>query len=83
MADDGKLYASLTPNMVRLVTLCSLLTCKFNQIEMYKDKVLAHCDYLLPNQTECEFLTGVTIANEQDAFRFESLNYVCLLLTHL
>jgi len=53
MGDSGKLYPSIPMEMV----------------EMYKQEVLCHANFLLPNQTECEFLTGVTIKSIEDAAR--------------
>eukprot|EP01128_Nolandella_sp_AFSM9_P009195 TRINITY_DN5815_c0_g1_i1.p1 TRINITY_DN5815_c0_g1~~TRINITY_DN5815_c0_g1_i1.p1 ORF type:complete len:320 (+),score=57.17 TRINITY_DN5815_c0_g1_i1:828-1787(+) len=53
MADDGKLYASLSMEMV----------------ESYKKLVLPHTDYLFPNQTECELLIGRSIQSEEEALK--------------
>jgi pyridoxine kinase len=36
-------------------------------VSIYRDEVIKRAKVLLPNQTECEFLTGVTIRNEEDA----------------
>jgi len=53
MGDDGKLYPSVPMEMV----------------EMYKNEVLCHANFLLPNQTECELLTGIKINSIEDAER--------------
>jgi pyridoxine kinase len=53
MADDGKLYPSVSPQM----------------IDIYRTEVLKQCDILLPNQTECEFLVGFKFSKEEDALR--------------
>ncbi|EGG25227.1 pyridoxal kinase [Cavenderia fasciculata] len=36
-------------------------------VSVYRDEVIPHADYLFPNQTEAELLTGVQIKNESDA----------------
>jgi len=36
-------------------------------VNIYKEEVIPKANVLLPNQTECEFLTGMTISNEKDA----------------
>jgi len=36
-------------------------------VSIYRDEVLPAADIILPNQTECEFLTGIKINTEADA----------------
>jgi len=36
-------------------------------VAIYRDEVIAHADFLFPNQTECEVLTGLPIKSVQDA----------------
>jgi len=36
-------------------------------VQIYIDEVLPHADFLFPNQTECEHLTGIKILTEKDA----------------
>jgi len=36
-------------------------------VSIYRDEVISGADVILPNQTECEFLTGVKINSEADA----------------
>jgi len=38
-------------------------------VNIYKEEVIVKADILLPNQTECEYLTGVKISNQEDAFQ--------------
>ncbi|EGC30480.1 hypothetical protein DICPUDRAFT_41380 [Dictyostelium purpureum] len=38
-------------------------------VSVYKNEVIPHADYIFPNQTEVEFLTGIKINNEQDALK--------------
>jgi len=52
MGDDGKLYASVPMSMVHV----------------YQKEVLTKVNILLPNQTECEFLTSTKISDQSSAF---------------
>jgi len=36
-------------------------------VAIYRDEVIAHADFLFPNQTECEVLTGLSIKSVPDA----------------
>ncbi|GAM22005.1 hypothetical protein SAMD00019534_051800, partial [Acytostelium subglobosum LB1] len=36
-------------------------------VDIYRDEVIQHADYLFPNQTEAELLTGIKINTEADA----------------
>jgi len=38
-----------------------------NLVEIYKNEVIPNADYIFPNQTEAEFLTGIKIESVQDA----------------
>jgi len=38
-------------------------------VEIYKKEVIPGADFLKPNQTECEYLTGIKITNERDALQ--------------
>jgi len=38
-------------------------------VDIYKNEVIPGADFLKPNQTECEFLTGIKINDESDAIR--------------
>lgn len=53
MGDGGKLYGSVPPTMV----------------DLYKQHVLPLANTIKLNQTELEHLTGITIGNEQDAWK--------------
>ncbi|KAF2070490.1 hypothetical protein CYY_008188 [Polysphondylium violaceum] len=38
-----------------------------NLVDIYKNEVIPNADYIFPNQTEAEFLTGIKINSVQDA----------------
>ncbi|KAM9987051.1 hypothetical protein ACTFIY_011479 [Dictyostelium cf. discoideum] len=40
-----------------------------NLVEVYKNEVIPNADYIFPNQTEVEFLTGIKIKNDKDALK--------------
>ncbi|EFA81182.1 pyridoxal kinase [Heterostelium album PN500] len=40
-----------------------------NLVAVYRDEVIIHADYLFPNQTEAEYLTGIKISSQDDAIR--------------
>eukprot|EP01132_Coremiostelium_polycephalum_P006592 gene6592-8159_t len=71
-----KVFQTLKKKNPNLIYVCDPVLGDNNElyvpkdlVEIYKNEVIPHADYLLPNQTEVEFLTGIKINNEEDAIK--------------